>query len=397
MARCWPPTAPDRLPGRRMPLSCARSGGLAEVLRLLCGRAILCLAAPLPFPTGVIHQRSLCTHCKKTVSSFTYAKKGGGVLSSTVNGALSPACEPRRRLACSSAQRRRARDVLVQMPSQSCMRTGPRVRAKRPPRIAGRSGTGLARLVGGGRHAVRLRAGGGCKGFVPVRKSPAAACAGQGHLETGHAGARGKLAAARRPLTAVLKVILNEVAKWQKSDANVMLKVFRNIFKDQVRVCACVCVLGGSRKGDTQEAHSRRRLAHCACAAHRVPGAHTQAQEQAQPRPRAANPTLTYRPQVRKTVVPDYNEWVKPEDEMWVEKIRGRLSKHAYSTAAEFMSDLDQIRVNAEAYNSPGRGRFAALQVPPIAANMVLFAQVGGVCVCVCACVRVCACVCVRL
>lgn len=80
---------------------------------------------------------------------------------------------------------------------------------------------------------------------------------------------------------------------------------------------------------------------------------------------------------MRKTVVPDYNAWVKPEDEMWLEKIRGRISKYHYATAAAFVADLDQIRVNAEAYNTPGHGRVGAATVPAIAVNMVKYAQVG--------------------
>jgi len=39
---------------------------------------------------------------------------------------------------------------------------------------------------------------------------------------------------------------------------------------------------------------------------------------------------------VRKTTVPDYNEWVQPADEMWLEQIRARVSKHHYATGARW-------------------------------------------------------------
>jgi len=48
------------------------------------------------------------------------------------------------------------------------------------------------------------------------------------------------------------------------------------------------------------------------------------------------------------------------------------------SSAAEFIADLDQIRINAEAYNTPGHGRFSAQPVVAIATNMVAFARVSG-------------------
>lgn len=62
--------------------------------------------------------------------------------------------------------------------------------------------------------------------------------------------------------------------------------------------------------------------------------------------------------QVRKNIAPDYNEFVKPVDEMWLDKMSGKIKGLKYSTAAAFKEDVDQIHSNAVAYNSPGCGTY---------------------------------------
>ncbi len=50
--------------------------------------------------------------------------------------------------------------------------------------------------------------------------------------------------------------------------------------------------------------------------------------------------------------VPDYNLYVAKEDEMSFEVIERKLKEAQYSTASEFMTDIDRIVSNAVAYNS---------------------------------------------
>ena len=51
--------------------------------------------------------------------------------------------------------------------------------------------------------------------------------------------------------------------------------------------------------------------------------------------------------------VPDYNLYVTKEDEMCFEVIERRLKEAMYSSASEFLTDIDRIVSNAVAYNSP--------------------------------------------
>ena len=55
---------------------------------------------------------------------------------------------------------------------------------------------------------------------------------------------------------------------------------------------------------------------------------------------------------VSPTQVPDYNLYVAKEDEMSFEIIERKLKEAQYSTATEFMTDIDRIVSNAVAYNS---------------------------------------------
>uniref|UniRef100_A0A7S0S0Z8 Bromo domain-containing protein n=1 Tax=Chlamydomonas leiostraca TaxID=1034604 RepID=A0A7S0S0Z8_9CHLO len=56
------------------------------------------------------------------------------------------------------------------------------------------------------------------------------------------------------------------------------------------------------------------------------------------------------------TVVPDYPRFVPESDQMWVDKVHGRAKSNKYSTRQAFESDIRQILVACQAYNTPGRG-----------------------------------------
>ncbi|GMH40598.1 hypothetical protein BSKO_08502 [Bryopsis sp. KO-2023] len=62
--------------------------------------------------------------------------------------------------------------------------------------------------------------------------------------------------------------------------------------------------------------------------------------------------------QVNKSRAPDYSKFVKASDEMWLEKISKKVKGLKYCTAEAFREDIEQIRANAVAYNSPGKGAF---------------------------------------
>lgn len=57
---------------------------------------------------------------------------------------------------------------------------------------------------------------------------------------------------------------------------------------------------------------------------------------------------------MNKKNVADYNNFVLPEDEMWIKKINGRLAKSGYTTGQQFKADVCQLKVNAEGYNLGG-------------------------------------------
>lgn len=59
---------------------------------------------------------------------------------------------------------------------------------------------------------------------------------------------------------------------------------------------------------------------------------------------------------MKKNIAPDYNDFVQPSDEMWLDKISRKIKGLKYSTAAAFKEDVDQIHANAVAYNTPGKG-----------------------------------------
>lgn len=57
---------------------------------------------------------------------------------------------------------------------------------------------------------------------------------------------------------------------------------------------------------------------------------------------------------VNKKNVSDYNNFVPPEDEMWIKKINGKLAKSGYTSGQQFKADVCQLKVNAEGYNLGG-------------------------------------------
>ena len=52
--------------------------------------------------------------------------------------------------------------------------------------------------------------------------------------------------------------------------------------------------------------------------------------------------------------VADYNNFVLPEDEMWIKKINGKLTKSGYTSGQQFKADVRQLKMNAEKYNLGG-------------------------------------------
>jgi len=62
--------------------------------------------------------------------------------------------------------------------------------------------------------------------------------------------------------------------------------------------------------------------------------------------------------QVDIAYVPDYLEFVAPENEMWLHHISTKMRALAYSTIEQFLADFQLMVTNCEAYNSPGNGKF---------------------------------------
>jgi len=62
--------------------------------------------------------------------------------------------------------------------------------------------------------------------------------------------------------------------------------------------------------------------------------------------------------QVDIAYVPDYLEFVAPENEMWLHHISTKLRALAYSSVEQFLADFRLMVANCQAYNSPGNGKF---------------------------------------
>ncbi len=63
---------------------------------------------------------------------------------------------------------------------------------------------------------------------------------------------------------------------------------------------------------------------------------------------------------VKKSVVTDYQQWVAPEDEMWLDKIIRKCNAAEYVSSAEFREDFQKIVNNCQAYNTEGHGSLAS-------------------------------------
>lgn len=62
--------------------------------------------------------------------------------------------------------------------------------------------------------------------------------------------------------------------------------------------------------------------------------------------------------QVNKRFAPDYNEFVDPAEEIWLEKVGSKIRALKYSTGQMFMDDILRLQHNAVSYNSPGKGKY---------------------------------------
>ena len=59
---------------------------------------------------------------------------------------------------------------------------------------------------------------------------------------------------------------------------------------------------------------------------------------------------------VNKKKVEDYSKFIQPEDEMWLKKISGKLTKSGYTSHKQFQADVHQLMTNAQIYNGAGGG-----------------------------------------
>lgn len=67
---------------------------------------------------------------------------------------------------------------------------------------------------------------------------------------------------------------------------------------------------------------------------------------------------------VNKSSVRDYHKWVRPEDEMWLDKINRKITQHEYTSGAQLRSDFEKIYKNAIAYNQDDHGELATPSTP---------------------------------
>lgn len=59
-----------------------------------------------------------------------------------------------------------------------------------------------------------------------------------------------------------------------------------------------------------------------------------------------------------KTAAPDYNVYVRAENEMNLDMVERKLKGAKYALGAALRADIAQIAANAAAYNAPGCGRY---------------------------------------
>lgn len=63
-----------------------------------------------------------------------------------------------------------------------------------------------------------------------------------------------------------------------------------------------------------------------------------------------------FKARVNTKTIADYNDFVAPEDEMWLDKILEKANAGWYVTVDAFRADMQQLVTNAQAYNGPDGG-----------------------------------------
>lgn len=59
-----------------------------------------------------------------------------------------------------------------------------------------------------------------------------------------------------------------------------------------------------------------------------------------------------------KAAAPDYNQYVRAENEIHLDMVERKLKGAKYGSGAALRADIAQIAANAAAYNAPGCGRY---------------------------------------
>ncbi|KAK9809275.1 hypothetical protein WJX73_000079 [Symbiochloris irregularis] len=78
-----------------------------------------------------------------------------------------------------------------------------------------------------------------------------------------------------------------------------------------------------------------------------------------------------FRSPVNKKLAPDYNDFIRAEDEMDLAKIDRKIKGSRYSSGAELRADFQRIFMNAQYYNTPGRGRYGGPDIPGMSQQLV--------------------------
>ena len=63
-----------------------------------------------------------------------------------------------------------------------------------------------------------------------------------------------------------------------------------------------------------------------------------------------------FKTRVSKAAVPDYGRFVAPAQEMWLDKVKGKVERAEYESSAQMARDVRAIAAAAEAYNDAGSG-----------------------------------------
>lgn len=86
---------------------------------------------------------------------------------------------------------------------------------------------------------------------------------------------------------------------------------------------------------------------------------------------------------MNKTVATDYNDFVSPTDEIWLDKIGSKIRGLKYSSGQMYIEDFRKLRDNAVAYNTHGHGLYGGprttcpLPIPlkPVLSEIIDFAN----------------------